>query len=128
MLSFSEVVAKDNENILLGVFAGSTTSKNLRSGRSACLMIIVGKASYYVKGITYWLREGIRGMDQVHVFNLKVDQVLEDSSPYAEITSPITFRDKGVGEPHERVFKALRSMRPHQLTGIANAHHGSGRL
>jgi hypothetical protein len=109
MLSFSEVVAKDDRNVLLGVFAGSSTSGNLQTGRSACLIINVKNEFYYVKGVPHPIKRRIDDVPQVCIFDLKVSQVLQDSSPYAEITSPITFRDKGAGEPHEVVFEALRS-------------------
>jgi hypothetical protein len=99
MLSVGEVVAVDAHRIRAGLWLHSGTSKNLtRSGR-ATLVLVANGNGYYVR-----LRAE-RGPDldlgeegRLAYFVLQVEDVQEDSTDYARLTSGVTFKLKDASE------------------------------
>jgi hypothetical protein len=92
LLSVGELVAVDARTIRAGLWLHSSTSKNLsRDGRAVLATIANGNA-YYVR------LTARRGADldlgaegRLAYFVLDVDEVLEDATDYATLTSGMTF-------------------------------------
>lgn len=93
MLSVGELLAIDRQTIRVGLWLHSGTTKNLtRSGR-ATLALIANGNGYYLR------TEARRGDDldlgaegRLAYFVLAVQDVQEDSTDYATLTSGVTFR------------------------------------
>lgn len=107
LLSYYELAAKNKNNIRLGIYKTSTTSKNLgRNGKITVIMVDKGTV-FYIKGQALLLKEEMSSEPSSSLFNLRVQHVFEDVIPTAEILNGINFRDIGVGEPHHEIFNGL---------------------
>lgn len=97
ILSYFEVIAKDECNLRLAIYKSTTTVKNiLRSGKLT-LQIIDRRLAYYVKGTAEVLADEMNCSAQNSKLNLRIEQVLADEAdeefePGAYITSGITYR------------------------------------
>lgn len=111
MLSYYEVVAKDLSTIDLAVGKTSTTGKNLRHSGKITLLITDRGVNYYVKGSSREIRESMEKVPFMSLFRVKVEQLLEDQEPEAEITSGVTFKrpeKKQITDLVEKVFQGVR--------------------
>jgi hypothetical protein len=93
MLSVGELVAIDDHSLRAGLWLHSSTSKNLSQNGRAMLTIIANGNGYYVR------LAARRGPDldlgaegRLAYFTLAVEDVQEDSTDYATLTSGVTFR------------------------------------
>lgn len=97
ILSYFEVIAKDERNLRLAIYKSTTTVKNiLRSGKLA-LQIIDQRLAYYIKGTAEVLTYEMNCSPQNSKLNLRIEQVLADEAneefePGGYITSGITYR------------------------------------
>ena len=97
ILSYFEVIAKDEHNLRLAIYKSTTTVKNiLRSGKLT-LQIIDRRLAYYIKGTAEVLTHEMNCSPQISKLNLRIEQVLADEAneefePGAYITSGITYR------------------------------------
>lgn len=97
ILSYFEVIAKDEQNLRLAIYKGTTTVKNiLRSGKLT-LQIVDQRLAYYIKGTAEVLTDEMSCSPQNSKLNLRIEQVLADEAneefePGAYITSGITYR------------------------------------
>ncbi|TMC07094.1 MAG: hypothetical protein E6J41_16850 [Chloroflexi bacterium] len=93
LLSAGEVLATGPRAIALALWPDGTSAANLgRSGRATLALVHAG-AGWYVRCAA--LREADLGLDDgraLAAFALRVQEVLEDAVPYAELTGGIAFR------------------------------------
>jgi hypothetical protein len=95
MLSVGELVAIDARTLRAGLWLHSSSSKNLTRAGRALLMLIADGSGYYVRLTAQ------RGADldlgaegRLAYFVMHVEDVQEDSTDYATLTSGVTFRLK----------------------------------
>jgi hypothetical protein len=107
ILSYGEIVAAGPSELRIGLYPGSTTTKNIQARPRLSLLIVLGDSVYYVKGTA---RE--QPAQNVVRFDIAVNQVLVDNEPGARITSGIGF-EMAQGkqwwlEQSEKTLAALR--------------------
>jgi hypothetical protein len=110
MLSYREVVAKDRATIDLAVARNSTTARNLKRDGRITLLVTDAGVNYYIKASARELVETVEGVPFMSLYRARVEAVLEDQEPGAEITSGVTFRraaERAVDPVSERLFAAL---------------------
>ncbi|MFN3477447.1 MAG: pyridoxamine 5'-phosphate oxidase family protein [Candidatus Methylomirabilales bacterium] len=113
MLSFREVAAKDTERLRFCLSGSSRTSENLRQRRKAALLLIDEGSAYYIKGVAKELKASIKGFPDLALFELTIEEVLEDEKPDFPITSGIQFKppeDPGYFELGKSMAQALKSI------------------
>lgn len=92
MLSFREVAAKDAEHFRFCLNALSRTSENLRRRGKAALFLIDEGPAYFIKGVAKELKPSIEDFPDQALFELTIEEVLEDEKPGFPITSGILFK------------------------------------
>ena len=113
MLSVGEIVAMDARTLHIGLWLHSSTAKNLTHAGKATLVLVTDGAGYYI-------RVSARREDDVNLgaegrlayFVLNVDDVQEDSTEYASLTSGVVFKlkDPGMVVPRwQQTVDALRT-------------------
>ncbi|HEY1297832.1 MAG TPA: pyridoxamine 5'-phosphate oxidase family protein [Chloroflexota bacterium] len=92
MLSVGEVVAVDARSLRAGLWLHSGSSNNLTRSGQATLVTVANGNGYYVR------LSAERGADldlgsegRLAYFTLRVEDVQEDSTEYASLTSGVTF-------------------------------------
>lgn len=112
MLSPFEVVAKDSKRLLMLLYEASRSSENLRREGRVSLVLINPEMSYYVRCSAQPLPP-LQEAPKEALFDLEVEQVLEDSLATARIRSGIIFEgyDPGMSqEDRQLVFQELLAM------------------
>jgi len=110
MLSYYEVVAKDQSHMLLLTYADSKSTKNLLRTGMASLLFLDEEMSYFVRVKCRQADKMIEEAPNEVLFNAEVIDVLEDKYPTTKITSGIKFTglDPGMSEENrKRVFQRL---------------------
>ncbi|HKC19610.1 MAG TPA: pyridoxamine 5'-phosphate oxidase family protein [Candidatus Dormibacteraeota bacterium] len=92
MLSVGEVFAANESELRLALWPGSQTTKNLTAGALGLLMVIASGAAYYVRLRCRRLADAAVRERPRALFSATVDEVLQDTVDYAEITGGIGFR------------------------------------
>ena len=97
MLSVGELVATEPRTVRAGLWLHSGTTKNLTRDGRATLVLIANGNGYYVRTMAR------RGADldlgpegRLAYFTLEVEDVQEDSTDYATLTSGVTLRHPAV--------------------------------
>ena len=114
MLSYYEVVAKDQKTVDLAIGKTSTSAKNLKRTGRITLLITDDGVNFYIKGNAREIKASMAGVPFMSLFRVAVEQLLEDQEPDARITSGVTFNRPGkkeVGELIDKVFQGVRSER-----------------
>ena len=92
MLSYYEVVAKDERSLLALTYAKSQTTNNLQRGGNALFLFVDEEMSYYVRANCKKLGDGDSiGAPREVIFDCIVEDVSEDKLPTAKIESGLTF-------------------------------------
>jgi len=113
MLSVGEIVAMDPRTLHIGLWLHSSTAQNLTRTARATLVVIADGNGYYV-------RVSARRQDDLDLgaegrlayFVLTVEDVQEDSTDYATLTSGVVFKlkDPGMVVPRwQHTVDALRA-------------------
>lgn len=97
MLSYFEVVAKDECNLRLATYKDSSTTNNMRRNGKLSLLIIEERLAYYVKGTVQELARQMNCSQHNSKLNLRVEQVLaeeanEEFEPGVYITGGVTYK------------------------------------
>lgn len=113
MVSVGELVAVGPGHLRVALYPDSTATRNLvRQGRGTIALVYVG-AAYYIRCLAEVRREvELRDGSRLACFDLRVEDVLKDSAPYATLTSGVTFhlKDPSAVLPRwEEQVRALRS-------------------
>jgi len=111
VLSYYEIVAKNENTIDIAVGKTSTTGRNLRRAGKITLLVTDAGVNFYVKGTARERRESLENISFMSLFRVEVAQLLEDQEPGSPITSGMTFKrpeKSEYAEVAEKVFKAVR--------------------
>ncbi len=111
VLSYYEIVAKDESRIDIVVGKTSTTGKNLRRAGKITLLVTDAGVNFYIKGEAKEIKESLETVPFMSLFRVQVAQLLEDQEPGSPITSGMTFvrpEKTEYVEVAEKVFKAVR--------------------
>lgn len=80
MLSYFEVVAKDESNIRLAAFKNSSTTRNMRRNGKLTMLVLDTRTVYYIKGAVEELVREMSHSPQNSKFNFRVNEVLADET------------------------------------------------
>ena len=89
MLSAGELLVVDRRTVRMGLWAGSSTSRNLAAGSSVLFCHVAEGVVFYLRGMARPLiSDPAAGLD---CFELRVERVETDSHDGLPVTSGITF-------------------------------------
>jgi hypothetical protein len=114
MLSVGELVAMDSRTLRGALWLHSTSSKNLSRDGRAMLTIVADGNGYYLR---LAVRRGadldLGAEGRLAYFLMEVEDVQEDSTDYATLTSGVTFRLKQPDEVVPRWQHTVDALRAH---------------
>jgi hypothetical protein len=87
LLSVGEVLAREPGALRLALYDNSSTTANLRRDGRLSLALAHGGLAYYVKGTAAERPGPLPDLPGQAVFDVAVDEVLEDGEPIAQVTS-----------------------------------------
>ena len=111
LLSYYEMVAKNQRTIDMALWKDSSTANNLRQTGKVTLMISDNAVNYYLKGTVSQTEAEMSGTPAVSRFRLTVEQVIEDQEPNAEITTGLTYRRMSQRDPNDFAAKVFRGLK-----------------
>ncbi len=96
ILSYFEVIAKDERNVRLAVFKDSSTTSNMRRNGKLTILILDERIAYYIKGTVQELAREMSSSPHNSKLNFRVEQVLADGAneefePGVYLTSGVTY-------------------------------------
>ena len=100
MLSYFEVIAKDQRNLRLATYTNSRTTRNMRANGKATISIIDERTVYYVKGNIEEITREMECAPQNSKLHFRVEKVLADAAneefePGAYVASGVTYKSPG---------------------------------
>jgi len=100
MLSYFEVIAKDQRNLRLATYNGSRTTRNMRANGKATISIIDERTVYYIKGKVEEIARAMVLAPQNSKLHFRVEQVLADAAneefePGAYVASGVSYKSPG---------------------------------
>lgn len=111
LLSYYEMVAKNQRTIDMALWKDSSTANNLRQTGKVTLMISDHGLNYYLKGTVSQTEAEMSGTPAVSRFRVTVEQVIEDQEPNAEITSGLIYRRMSQRDPNDFAAKVFRGLK-----------------
>jgi hypothetical protein len=112
VLSYFEVLARDERNVRLALYGNSSSTANVRRNGKLTILVYDERAAYYIKGAVEELAREMHCSPENSKLNLRVEQVLQDEAneefePGAYITSGVTYKRRE--RPHftEELLKEL---------------------
>lgn len=111
LLSYYEMVAKNESTLDMALWKNSSTANNLRKTGKVTLMITDKGVNYYLKGSVQELQYEMAGAAPVSRFRVTMEQVIEDQEPNAEITTGLTYRRMSQRDPNDFAVKVFRLLR-----------------
>ena len=111
LLSYYEMVGKNQRTIDMALWKNSSTANNLRQTGKVTLMISDHALNYYIKGTVSQTEAEMSGTPAVSRFRLTVEQVIEDQEPNAEITTGLTYRRMSQRDPNDFAAKVFRGLK-----------------
>ncbi|MEE8348251.1 MAG: hypothetical protein V3R94_01680 [Acidobacteriota bacterium] len=109
LLSHHEIIAKDPQRLLILLYSDSNSTRNVEREGKLSLVIINPNMSYFILCRARPL-PCLPDAPSESLFELRVDQVLEDTIPTARILTGITFEGNDPGmtdESREQVYQQL---------------------
>ena len=111
LLSYYEMVAKNESTLDMALWKNSSTANNLRKTGKVTLMITDKGVNYYLKGSVQEIQYEMAGAAPVSRFRVTMEQVIEDQEPNAEITTGLTYRRMSQRDPNDFTVKVFRLLR-----------------
>ena len=111
LLSYYEMVAKNESTLDMALWKNSSTANNLRRSGKVTLMIADKGVNYYLKGSVQELQYEMAGAAPVSRFRVTMEQVIEDQEANAEITTGLTYRRVSRRDANDFAVKVLRLLR-----------------
>jgi hypothetical protein len=111
LLSYYEMVAKNESTLDMALWKNSSTANNLRKTGKVTLMITDKGVNYYLKGSVQEIQYEMAGAAPVSRFRVTMEQVIEDQEPNAEITTGLTYRRMSQRDPNDFAVKVFRLLR-----------------
>ena len=115
ILSYFEVVAKDQRNLRLATYYNSRTTRNMRANGKATISIIDERIVYYVKGKVEEITDEMKCAPQNSILHFQVEQVLADAAneefePGAYVASGVIYKNPGITQQLQTAKEVLREM------------------
>ena len=115
MLSYFEVIAKDQRNLRLATYNNSRTTRNMRANGKATISIIDERSVYYVKGYVEEITREMECAPQNSKLHFRVEQVLADAAneefePGAYVASGVTYKNPGRAQQVQIAREMLREL------------------
>ncbi len=109
------MVAVAPDQLRVALYPDSTATHNLaRQGRATIALVHAG-AAYYIRCLAQMRRDlELRDGSRLACFDLRVEDILKDSAPYATLTSGVTFRLKDPSAVLPRWEEQVRALRSKQ--------------
>ena len=112
MLSYFEVIAKDDRNIRLAVHGNTSAASNLRRNGKLSIVILDERVAYYINGTVEELAREMTCSPQNAKLNCRVDQVLADEpnqeyEPGAYIASAILYKRRANPLEQKKLLREL---------------------
>ena len=114
LLSYYEIVAKNQSTIDMALWKDSSTAKNLRRTGKVTFMISDQGINFYLKASVNELQHEMPGAPAVSHFRMTMEQLLEDQEPNAEITTGLSYRRMSQRDADDftvKIFHLLREQR-----------------
>ncbi len=111
VLSYYEIVAKNPATLDMALWKGSSTANNLRLNGKVTFMISDKGVNYYLKGTAREIENEMTGAPPVSRFRVRIEQLIEDQEPNAEITTGLTYHrmtERSQNDFATKVFSILR--------------------
>jgi hypothetical protein len=112
VLSYFEVLARDDRNVRLAIYGNSSSAANVRRNGKLTILVYDDRVAYYIKGAVEELAREMHCSPENSKLNLRVEQVLQDEANEefesgAYITSGVTYKRRE--RPHftEELLKEL---------------------
>ena len=98
MLSYFEVVAKNEREVRLATYKDTSTTNNMRRNGKATLAIIDERVAVYIKGSVTEIKPQMNCAPENAKLSMKVEQVIADEAneeyePGAYVSSGVTYRN-----------------------------------
>ena len=112
MLSYFEVIAKDNRNIRLAVFGNASTANNMRRNGKLSIVIVDARVAYYIQGTVEELAREMTCSPQNAKLNCRVEQVLADEAneeyePGSYVASAILYKRRADPLEQKKLLREL---------------------
>ena len=112
VLSYFEVLARDERNVRLAIYGNSSSAANVRRNGKLTILVYDERAAYYIKGAVEELAREMHCSPENSKLNLHVEQVLQDEAneefePGAYITSGVTYKRRARAHFTEELLKEL---------------------
>jgi hypothetical protein len=118
MLSVGEVLLAGERNLLVALWRGSTAAGNLGRTGLATLALVHQGAGYSLRCQARQQPDlDLSEHGRLAFFALEVQDVLEDSAPYADLTSGVSFRLKDPSQVLPRWQDTVEAMRARRESG-----------
>jgi len=111
LLSYYEIVAKSRSVMEMALWKESATAKNLRRAGKVTLMVTDHAVNFYLKGTVRELEYEMTGAAPVSRFEVRLEQLIEDQEPNAEITTGLVYRRMTKRDPNDFSAKVHRILR-----------------
>ena len=111
LLSYYEIVAKNSTTIDVALWKNSSAAKNLTRTNKVTIMITDHGVNYYLKGSVRETQAEIPDLPAVSRFRIRLEQLLEDQEPNAEITSGLTYTRLSNRQSEDIAAKVLQHLR-----------------
>jgi len=115
MLSYFEVIAKDQRNLRLATYIGSRTTRNMRANGKATISIIDERTVYYIKGNVTEINREMECAPQNSKLHFRVEQVLADAAneefePGVYVATGVTYKNPGRAQQLKTGREVLREL------------------
>ncbi len=111
MLSVGEIVAVDDRLLRAALWPNSTATANLTHGSRATLALVHQNVAYYVRCVAEREDDVRLPTGNLAGFRLRVVGALQDSAPYANLTSGVTFELKDPSQVYPRWNSTVEALR-----------------
>jgi hypothetical protein len=108
LLSPYQILAADHKHLLLHVYRGSHSNKNLQETKKATLVIATPPSIRYVRisGPTLQSKDEVLSSDE-QLYEFAVEEERKDFSPEAPIISQLFFDESKIKERYEKNFALM---------------------
>ena len=111
MLSVGEIVAVGERQLRAALWPNSTATANLTHVGRATLALVHENVAYYVRCTATREDEVRLQSGPLAGFSLRVEEVLQDAAPYANLTSGVTFELKDPAQVYPRWNATVEALR-----------------
>src|SRR5882762_775807 len=120
MLSYFEVIAKDQRNLRLATYNSSRTTRNMRANGKATISIVDERTVFYIKGNVVEITREMECAPQNSKLHFRVEQVFADAAneefePGAYVASGVIYKNPGRMQQLQTAKEVLRELAEDRL-------------